>query len=170
MPTINIMTVGVGGVDMKSNPLFLGSKKLASATNGTFEEGIFRTRPGFDYHDIGVSGQFQGVCRFSPARGISAHAFAPDYSALVVAAGGQVWLTDTTGGFVACQSSALTDVIYKCLGEVNLFQAENYLIMQNKNANTHWWSSETGLVVSPGLAPDNFWEDPCVPKTEISDI
>lgn len=167
MPTINLMTIGVGGVDMKSNPLSLGNLKLAAATNGTFEEGIFRTRSGFDYTDIGVSGQFQGACRFSPARGISANSFAPDYSALVIAAGGKVFLVNATDGEVGCESEALTDSVFERLGEVNLFPAENYVVMQNENANTLWWSSGEGIKISPGMAQELFWEEPCLPKIEL---
>lgn len=165
MPTINILTIGVKGVDMKSNPLSLGPLKMASAVNGTFEEGIFRTRPGFDYHSLGFGGQFQGACVFSPARGISAFSFAADETALIIAAEGRVYLNDTTSGFISCDPMELTEeATFLCSGEVNVFPAENYLIIQNRSSDTYWWSSD-GLVKSPGMTPDCYWENPPVQVT-----
>jgi hypothetical protein len=160
MPTINILALGVQGVDMLSNPLTLGPKKVASAVNGTFQEGVFRTRPGFDYSPLGIKGQFQGACAFTPSRGISAFSFAQEQSALIVAAGGKVWLTNTTDGRIACEPLDLSPDAAPFKGEVNLFAAENYLIVQNVNSDTHWWGGTGGLVASPGMAAETYWENP----------
>lgn len=166
MPTVNILTMGTRGVDMRSNPLGLGNQKLHAATNMVFEEGVVRTRPGFRYHDLGIQGQFQGVCAYAPDRGMSAESFGPALSGLVIAAAGKVFVIDTTDGIFSCAPQDLTcdAAPFACRGEVNLFQAENYLVAQCATANTHWWDGEGCMVASPGLADDQYWMDPEPPK------
>jgi len=168
MPTVNILTVGTRGVDLRSNPLGLGNQRLHSAVNMVFEEGVVKTRPGLIYHDLGVSGQFQGACAYAPSMGISAESFGPALSALVVAAAGRVFAIDTTGGEFGCTPQEITcdGMEARCRGEVNLYQAENYLIGQNPAAGTFWWTGDGRMVASPGLADDQYWEDPEPPKVE----
>ena len=168
MPTVNILTVGTRGVDMRSNPLGLGNQRLHSAVNMVFDEGVVRTRPGLHYHDLGISGQFQGVSAYAPSLGISAESFGPPLSALVVAAAGRVYAIDTTGGEFGCTPVEITceGAELRCRGEVNLYQAENYLIAQNAAAGTYWWTGDDCMVASPGLADDQYWDDPEPPKVE----
>src|SRR6056297_1937217 len=106
MATENILSVGVRGVDALADPLTLGTTKLHSGVNIRIREGVVTTRPGFRYHRLGVSGQFQGIAHFNPAFGISANSFSPSQSAFAVAAGGEVFLVPTTGGVIQpCSTS-----------------------------------------------------------------
>lgn len=159
MGTINILNHATVGVDMKTHPLFLGNKKLHAATNMVFEEGVFRTRPGFRYHKLNASGQFQGAGLFTPSMGISSQAFGQALAGLVTVAGGKVRVNDTTGGQITCNPVEVDcGEGFICAGEAYVFGAENYLIIQNRNSNTYWWDGVGPATVSPGM-DSGTWED-----------
>lgn len=160
MPIINILQIGTQGVDMKTHPLFLGNKKLHAATNLAFEEGKIRTRPGVNYHALGVSGQFQGACLFTPSLGISSQSFADPLAGLVTSAGGKVYINDTWGRISCHPLEIACSEDFACRGEVNIFPAENYLVIQNQASNTHWWTGDGAATPSPGMAGDQYWLDP----------
>lgn len=164
MPTINIFNPGTVGVDLKSNPLFLKNEKAHSAVNLRWEEGRCFTRPGFRYHSLGFAGQFQGACLFTPALGISAQTFALPLAGLVTVVGGKVRVNDATGGVLTCNpvTVACGDG-FTNRGEVNVFGAENHLIIQNRNANTFWWNGSGAAVESPGMDDQTYWVDDEVP-------
>ena len=147
MPRINLLQLGVKGVDMKSNPLVLGGKKLCAAVNMRFEEGVVRTRPGFRYVETGTIGQFQGACFYQPKFGISSSSFNSSDDALVIAVAGKLW----------SDGEEITGELFKNKGDVQLFQAENYLIVQNLQTDTFWWNG-TSITRSPGMN-EVTWED-----------
>lgn len=156
MSRINLLTVGVNGVDMKSNPLFISaSKKLASATNMQFTEGALKQRPGIRYESLNVRGQFQGEEVFRPARGISSSSFSDDRLLHVLVVDGVIR--------VGCMY--VSGPIFKGAGAVHIFQAENYLVFQNGSSFTYWWDGRT-LTQSPGLNEQD-WNDPDMPRTEL---
>lgn len=160
MASINIFGPDTAGVDAKSNPLFLGNKKLRMATGFAFSEGEMRSRPGFRYHRLGVSGRFQGVCAFTPSMGISAQSFADALSGIVTAAGGRIFVNDTTNGSISCSPiEILTEKPVSNIGDVNVFGAENWLIIQNRNSETHWWSGVGTATASPGMSDRCQWDD-----------
>src|ERR1043165_9043241 len=135
---VNLLTVGTQGVDMKSNPLFLKNEKLHAAVNVAFEEGIIRSRPRFVYHRLGVAGQFQGATLFTPSLGISAEPFAERTSGIVTIAGGKAFINGPPSGNLVCPPVEIPcSDGFRCRGEVNVFPAENYLIFQNRESNTH---------------------------------
>lgn len=151
MPRINILQLGTQGVDMKSNALLLGNKKLHAATNLVFDEDIIRTRPGFNYQSLGCSGQFQGAGEFRPRLGLSSKPLSEGEHGLAVVSDGNIWLNCENIGGDFC-------------GDVNIFQAENYLIFQNTGAATLWWDGVT-LTSSPGMQEQD-WNDPETPTHE----
>lgn len=151
MPKINLLQLGVRGVDMKSNPLLLGGKKLCSAVNMRFEEGVIKTRPGFVYVETGITGQFQGMCFYRPQRGISSSTFSNSEESVVIAAGGKLW----SGG------EEISGLLFRDKGDVHLYQAENYLVAQNTLTDTFWWDGTT-LTRSPGTQ-EVMWEDEQTP-------
>jgi hypothetical protein len=160
MPRITLLSAGTTGVDLKTNPLFLGDKKLRFATNLVFEEGVIRTRPGFVHTPLNLSGQFQGACSYRPSEGISSGTFGSTGESLVLAVDGKLW------SFSSCEPVALTeDAPFRCKGDVQLFQAENYLIAQNTLTETYWWDGQQ-LTKSPGLN-EQHWDDPEVASTEV---
>ena len=140
----------MAGVDMTKNPLFLPKERLAGATNMVFEEGVIQSRPGIRYHDLGVKGAFQGASVYSPSRGLSHQPFADPYTALVVAAGGSLAYNLSEDCFFHPPISIKGD---SDLGveDINIYQAENYLIVQSPFSNTLWWEGFGKYVVSPGL-------------------
>ena len=152
---INLLQLGTQGVDMKTNPLLLTNQKLRAATNLAFDEGVIRTRPGFRYESWGATGQFQGAGEFRPRVGISSNTLSILQGGVVVVADGEVWLgCDQIGdGFF-------------CKGDVNVFQAENYLILQCKETSTFWWNGLGGLQESPGMNEQD-WNDPEMPLQEL---
>lgn len=177
MGTINIFNSGTTGVDGKSNPLFLKNEKAHSAVNLAWEEGRCFTRPGFRYHSLGFAGQFQGACLFTPALGISAQAFALPLAGLVTVVGGKVRINDSTGGEITCNPITLDcGDGFAGRGEVNVFGAENHLIIQNRNSNTFWWSGNGPATESRGMDDETYWVDdevPCIrftPETPEADI
>jgi hypothetical protein len=150
---VNLITNGTTGVDMKSNPLSLGNKRLRAATNIVFDEGNVRSRYGYTYRDMGISGQFQGVGEYRPSRGASAGSFGEEGSFLGVVADGFIYIYDEA----TCIAQNLGEY-YPCKGDVHVFQAENYLIFQNELGNTHWWDG-VELTQSPGKI-GVLWDDP----------
>lgn len=147
--------IGTVGVDMASNPLTLGYRKLRSAVNLAFEEGVIRTRPGFYYQHTGTDGQFQGAFHYSPSRGLSARAFAPKQTGLVFVTAGKLFVGETTNGAVSCVSRPICGPHdFTCKGPVDIYQAENWLIVQNSLSNTHFWSGSGCLLESPGMGAE----------------
>jgi len=160
MPTLNILTAGTRGVDMKSNPLFLGRERLHAATNMTFDEGTLKTRPGFRYLPLGIRGRFQGSSVYSPSEGISFKPFADPVSSLVTVAAGCVSVNDTTTGCLSCKPKLVCGSGgFGDAGEVHVFQAENYLIFQSPSSFTYYWDGAGCLSQSPGLT----LEEECAP-------
>jgi hypothetical protein len=146
----------MSGVDMTTDPLFLPQERLAGATNMVFEEGTIKTRPGFRYHDLGIKGAFQGAAVYSPSRGLSHQPFADPYTALVVAAGGKLNYNLSDDGFFHPPVEITGEDTIGC-EDINLFQAENYLIVHNSRGNTLWWEGYGPFTISPGLdaTPDS---------------
>lgn len=156
MSRINMLQLGTLGVDLRTNPLLLGNKKLHSSTNMVFEEGVLKTRPGFRYCPSGASGQFQGACEFRPQRGISSGTFSDVAAGVLIAAGGSIYF----GG------SKVASDLFTNKGEVNMYQAENYAIIQNIQTSTYWWDGNL-LTKSPGMLEQD-WNDPDTPLTEVA--
>lgn len=146
MSRINLINIETRGVDMKTNPLLLGNKKMHSATNLVFEEGVIKTRPGFRYKALGCTGQFQGAGEFRPRKGLSATPLSESKAGFVVVADGKIWLN--------CKKIGEP---FSCNENVHVFQAENYLIFQNPNSSTFWWDGEK-LTESPGMVDIDFEE------------
>lgn len=144
----------MAGVDMQANPLFLPEGRLAGATNMKFLEGVITTRPGFRYHDLGSTGQFQGAAVYSPSRGLSHQPFADPYTAIVAVVGGSVSYN------LVLDSSIADPVAIQGEGsmkgrDINLYQAENYLIAQGNFCDTIWWEGMGPFTSSPGLDADD---------------
>jgi hypothetical protein len=143
---------------MKSNPLTLGNKKLAAATNMLFEEGRMRTRYGFDYKNLEANGQFQGACEYRPKEGLSAFSHSEADSGIAVVTDGVLWFN--------CNPVSLE--LFSGSGAVHIYQAENYLILQNPESDTFWWNGDDEPVRSPGTIEQD-WIEPEVPvyETEV---
>jgi len=161
--------LGTAGVDMCQNPLALGAKKLAFACNLAFDEGVIRTRPGFRYHRLGASGVMQGAVHYSPSKGLSAMTFAPELSALVVVVGGNILIADATDGRVSCLQRMCGTANFHGRGAVWLYQAENYLIAQNPQANTFFWDGTGCWQQSPGMKGCDVIVDGTCGKVIIGD-
>ena len=159
MSKATLFDAGTVGVDLKTNPLFLGKKKLHSATNLVFEEGVVKVRPGFTYEALGCVGVFQGVCEFFPKKGISTASFSDVAGGIAVAVGGRLYFN--------CK--IVEGIEFPCHGNVNLFQAENYLIIQHEESETYWWDGVSGPVKSPGMQEQD-WNDPETPTTELETV
>jgi len=155
MPKITLFNAETVGVDMKTNPLFLGGKKLHSAVNLAFDEGTLKTRPGFVYSDVIASGCFQGVGEYRPARGISSRAFGESGCSLFVVVDGALYRDGCPTGFSP----------FSCAGPIHIFQAESYLIFQSPQTKTYWWDGST-LVESKGMN-ESDWNDPSPQRTII---
>ena len=148
MSKLTLLNIETLGVDLRSNPLLLGSKKLHAATNLVFEEGRIQTRFGVRYKSLGCSGQFQGSSEFFPKRGISTETFSDIAGGVAVAVSGKLYLNCKVVDGVELPST----------GDVNLFQAENYLIVQNEASSTYWWDGVNPPVESPGMQEQDWSE------------
>lgn len=148
MARINLLEIGYAGVDLKTNPLLLTQKrKLRSAVNLVFEEGVIRTRPGFNYRLLAGPGVFQGAVDYKPSRGISAGRFSDDADEVAMILDGSLW--------IGCEK--VGEAIIPESGNAHLFQAENYLVVQHPEGDTFWWNGTT-LTRSPGLQEVDFVE------------
>jgi hypothetical protein len=159
MPKVTLFEAGTVGVDLKTNPLFLGKKKLHSATNLVFEEGVLKTRPGFRYLPLGCTGIFQGACEFFPKLGLSTASFSDLDGGMAVAVGGKLYF----------KCGVVKGVEFPCYGNVNLYQAENYLIIQHEESETYWWDGVNPPVKSMGMNEQDF-NDPETPFLELETV
>lgn len=163
MPTQQIIAPGIRGIDATADPLTLGKRKMAAAVNMGIKDGKLTTRSGFHYWNLGYSGRFKGACLYRPAMGLSATSFGHSGAQLAVSAGFHIYLNATTMTVVHCNPQRITPeaaldscevpVIDACTEIRHLFQAENYLIVQDPLGTTYWWDG-TSLTASPGLAKD----------------
>lgn len=163
MSTVPIIAPGIRGIDGKSDPLTLGTRKLKHANNLAFEEGTIKTRPGIYYRSMGLQGQFQGATLFRPSLGLSVKPFGHSGSQIATAVSGGIYLNGVTTTSVSCQPVKLAGTEEeidceekdpKCRGDINLFQAENYLIVQNRQGPTFWWNGNGILERSLGMTAD----------------
>ena len=150
MPKIVLLDAETRGVDLRTNPLFIGKKKLHSAVNLIFEEGVVRSRFGFSYNFLGCTGRFQGFAEYYPKKGLSTETFSLVEGNLVVAVSGAFYM--------GCQRVAC--VTFPATGNINLYQAENWLILQHRDFSTYWWDGTplTCAVRSPGVSVQD-WDD-----------
>lgn len=164
--TVSIIKAGsVRGVDGSSDPLRLGQSFLRHAVNLQFQSGRIRTRPPFIYSETGLKGRFQGATIYRPSKGISFMPFAPDKSWLATAVDGQVWLNAAPStGVEGCarmlkvpgqKADCAGNLLETCNGDINLYQAENILVVQGLARPTMWWVGEGDLRVSPGMVDDS---------------
>lgn len=149
MPKSSIITQGTAGVDMRVNPLFLQVNRASSATNLTFDENTIKVRHSIEYKELGLKGVFQGSTYYSPSTGLSATSYSNVSTSLANVVGGVVSLNAITGDGVGCKPIVISDKTYT--GDTYLFDAENYLIAMNAEANTCWSDSGNFMEDSPGL-------------------
>jgi hypothetical protein len=150
-------------MDGKTDPFVVARRGvLAHMVNLSTEDGVLRTRPGFHYHSLGIAGQFQGMSLFCPSLGLSVESFGHNGAQLATAVSGGIYLNGVTANSVGCNPMKLPGTEEtndcgpedpKCRGDINLFQAENYLIVQNRQGSTYWWDGTT-LTPSPGMVSD----------------
>lgn len=158
---INVISVGMAGVDMKTNPLFLDSSNVQSATNLQFDEGVIKTRHGFEYHDLGTSGKYRGGAAYSPSRGLSHQPFADPIVSLVYGVDNTFYYNIMDCG-EPMPPIELCGKNVDCRDEVYLYQAENYLIAQSRQGATWWWEGSGCYTVSLGLsAPQELVQELC---------
>lgn len=168
MATVPLIPPGIRGIDGQADPLtLLGNRKLRHAVNLLFQDGVISTRPGFIYHPLGIQGQFQGTTLFCPSLGLSMESFGHNGAQLATAVSGGLYLNGVTSSSVGCKPMKLAGTEEtggcipldpKCRGNVNLFQAENYLIVTNKAGPTYWWDGRM-LTPSPGMTADSEQDD-----------
>lgn len=167
MSTITVIGTGMAGVDMKQNALFLPEDRLSEATNTIFDEGVIRSRYGFRYTSLGAKGQFQGATIYSPSRGLSHQPFSDPFTAVVVACcGGLSYNLSIEEGFSSSIPIKGPEVYLQ--GDINLYQAENYLIVQSHNGSTLWWEGYGNYLVSPGLQATEEKARELIPQMEVN--
>jgi|TARA_R100000084_G_scaffold109319_1_gene75677 hypothetical protein len=149
MPNKTILNQEFNGVDMHKDPLLIADGKVAEAINLQFEEGRIKTRDGVYHHEIG-EGQFQGSTVYSPSRGLSHKPFSDPYVSLMVAISGKIYANLMFNGLFNKPFEVKGCDFEKCV-EINLYQAENYLIIQSIKSDTAWWEGIGQMICSPGL-------------------
>lgn len=95
-----VFELGLKGVDMRSNPFFLGSSKFAEARNMIFDEGQGRTRYGINYHSLGLKGLLQASLRVNLSRTISRGVFANDRELLILVVQGKAYYVSVQQWYV----------------------------------------------------------------------
>jgi hypothetical protein len=164
MARINLLGTGTTGVDLRTNPLFLGNAKVRFAGNIQFHEGVAKTRPGFSARTLGKSGTLQGFCQYAPSNGLSNQVFGPDKSGIAFVVDGDIFFND---GFNTI--AVTTDKPFCNLGAVSLYQAENWLIAQNPAGTTLMWDGYTAPIKSKGMN-EVHWDDPDTPWDEAPPV
>lgn len=164
MPTKNLISPSMRGIDAKKNPLLLPDGFAAGATNMKFDEGLAATRPGFEHLKLGISGKFQGFCRFLPSRGMSFKPFAPAIDSVAIAADHAIHLYPAGA---QCAHKICNPVSYE--GVVHLYQAENYLVAQSPNEDTTWYEGGLCFVRSPGIGAKPELVNECICEVEATE-
>ena len=166
MPKINLLNhLETRGVDVKSNPLFLGNKKIHISVNLLWDEGVIRTRYGFRYFPMGIVGKFQGASRYDPTKGLSVSTFSDTEPGLIFVVAGAVFYKADNH----CETKRISTAVFCEKGDVNVFQAENYVILQNNLTDTYWWNGSEDIVKSPGMNEQD-WNDPDMPEVQIEPV
>lgn len=150
-----IIAQNISGVDMRSNPISMSPRKLRSATNLQISEGIVRTRPSIHYANLDVKGVFKGATCYTPSKGLSFKPFAEDLSGVAFVVDSSLYISSIgDDGCVKCSSfSVCSDTVTSYRNEpVFLYQAENYLIIQNESSNTCWFDGADCVVTSKGIS------------------
>jgi hypothetical protein len=148
---------------MRKNPLLLGGEFVHHAVNIAFEEGRIRTRPGIRHNDLHVGGRFDGATRYQPSRGLSFKAFGPSIDSIAFAANGRIYIYE----YGNCANQICNPVAYD--DEINLFQAENYLIAQSRNHDTSWYEGGLCFVRSPGISAPEEVVKSCSCEVEVTE-
>jgi hypothetical protein len=149
---------------MRKNPLLLGADFVHHAANISFDEGRITVRPGIRYNDLKVGGRFDGAARYQPSRGLSFKAFSPSIDSIAIAANGRIYLYEYQ---VGCASMICNPVDYS--DEINLFQAENYLVAQSRNNDTSWYEGGLCFVRSPGISAPEEVVKSCSCEVEVNE-
>jgi hypothetical protein len=158
---------GTEGVDMLTNPLALGQARFASAVNMQFTNGEIKSRPGFRYNCLGVSGVFQGATYYSPSKGMSSRVFASEETGLVVAVNGRIYVSSSEEGQLSCPAFPICGSYdFPCHENVNLFAAEDWLIGQSLAADTIFWNGKECASRSPGMKEPDRSRPLNAPKLE----
>lgn len=161
MATYNIFGPGVRGVDAFSDPQVIVGRKFRHALNLTFSTGGVKTRPAMDFIKL-QDGVFQGATMFDPSRGISHSQFGCGAKLAFAASGGVYVIGVNRDGVEGCplrlkdpaEMTECGEVLDPC-GAINLFGAENYLIVQAPGRNTKWWDgTDETLTTSKGMSGD----------------
>lgn len=146
-----IVSQGLVGVDMNANPLLLAKNKLAFAHNLEFKQGVMRTRNSIHLENLDVKGRFQGCCNYSPSMGLSHNSFGSTQSAIVFVVSGNIHAAGLDkDGELACRPFLVAKDVFPQDIEVNVFQAENYLIFHCEHGQTYWWDGSS-ITESKGI-------------------
>lgn len=128
----------VRGVDMRRNPLSLGSDKFHYAKNLIFEEGVPKTRYGYKYIPTGIKGEFHESIFHNGGRSTSASVYAHDKDRYVMVVDGIAYSSCVNSG-QSFEFSSIGDLKYSSCTNTFMESAENYVIFQNRSGNTFWW-------------------------------
>ncbi len=151
MANTKIITRGYAGVDMQENAFLLPEGRVSSAINMKFQDGRITTRDGIYHHNLGINGQVKGNTVYSPSRGLSHKPFGDPVTALVLSVGDSIHYSLVCNGEFSKSNEICGECNYCGCESVNLYQAENYLIIQSPQHQTAWWEGSGCYVCSPGL-------------------
>jgi len=153
----SVIELGVKGVDMRSNPFTLGRRKLAFAQNLVFDESEIRTRHGFNYHNLGLSGRLQDAKVVNLGKGISRGQYGEDLDILVVVIGGKAYyiarneiLRDGKRTVNFCCPERICGLEWNCDTQVRISQVEDRVVFYGRSILTSWWDGEK-CETSPGM-------------------
>lgn len=155
---VPIISPGVRGVDLSDSPFNLRDRRVRHALNVEFTNYCIKNRPGFFYENMGICGKFQGADVFRPGSGLSALSTAPRNAFVISSVDGQLYSTATDNNGVHCCPVLIEETGDPCapasniIGEVNIYTAEDYVVVQGPGRQTAWWDGKAGtFTLSPGM-------------------
>lgn len=153
----SILELGTRGVDMRTNPFQLGIGKVAFAQNIVFDESESRTRFGYYYHNLGLSGRLQDAKVVNLGKGLSRGKYGYDADVLVIIIDGKAWFLRSEVFFEGdkkrvsfCCPQRICDLEWDKCEEVRIQQVEDYVVFYGRNIETSWWDGES-CEISPGM-------------------
>ena len=158
MPKADMLIFGGSGMDSSVDPRKLSPEQYAKGINVSLTKKVIGTRFAIRVHELtgdDVSDlNFQGACFYNPSRGQSATAQGSDFSSIAFSAGGRTFIV------IPSENFRVSDITGKCVRNAShpiasLFQAENYLIVQQPTNNTLIYDGEGKSRWSDGINDTN---------------
>lgn len=160
MPEISAIEFFSDGMNCDISPANLDQSQVARAVNVQIRGQRATTRPGIEAlsldGDLGaLDSRLQGACFYNPGRGQSGRQFGGDRPSLVLCADGELVSVELSINNLATIKRPGGATIRSDSPLAYVFQAENFIIIQESGSETLVWDGEAPVAASNGYDSQN---------------